>query len=86
MTSPSVTIRHTRHAIALLLTGAMQNIEPDSHADLVDEVITVIADLGIVGTFITRADAMVSEMHEILGNEDCPDVVRELLAKHDMLP
>ena len=37
-------------------------------------------------TFANRADALVADMQERIGDASCPTIIREMLAAHGLLP
>ncbi len=97
MTNPNVTMRHARQAIHLLLVGAIQDIQThfgpdqedqwqDAVGSLFNEVVEEIGNWETPGTYLTRVESMIDDMGAMLGDPDCPLVVRELLAKYDLNP
>ena len=86
VTNPNVIRRHARNAIGLLADGVGANIAEDMDRVIaIDAMADRLADIALP-TWINRADAIIADMQAMLGDTDCPNVIRELLNKHDMNP
>lgn len=98
MPNENVTIRHAKHALGLILSGALRDLEahfaPDSDelheatTTLFDEMADTLSDWEIPGTQMGRLDAMLGEMQNdaIAEGAKGREVVLELLVKHELLP
>lgn len=95
MPNPNVTIRQARRALSLLIEGGLRQIEASSANDaairdatinLFDELADEMDDWEIESSEDRKLRRIRDKMHELLANEDCPNIVRELLASCDLLP
>lgn len=100
MPHPNVTIRHARHAVHLLMMGAVADIDAEfagddagaatakaHHVELFDGIASEMDMWELEETRAWRVDCLVSDMQAMLGaGDNCPTEVRELLAKYGLEP
>jgi hypothetical protein len=99
MPHPNVTTRHARHALHLLISGALRDIDAEFNEEreheqqeatvrLFDELADEAGQWEIIPSRAYQADLMIEEMRAILADSTHParETIRALLAEHNLLP
>lgn len=100
MSNTNVTIRHARQALALLIGGAMREIEhamvdeavgeQDAvYIRLLDELVDALTLLSPAGARLTNLEKLNDALQEMLADENAGqkrEWARTLLAEHELLP
>lgn len=85
-------IRQAANGLGLLIDGVCRQIDNDGAAPylkieaLFDQLFEKLTDYDITESKPQSLANMLDEMHEMLGSEDCPGVVRQLLTSNNLLP